>query len=438
MLLRGLIQREEWDEIRARLQSDCAYLTLELSSRDRLNRTTLHNAAAKLSAPSDLVILLADRAPRRILQAVDVGGNTVLHMAAATGNAAVLRALLEKMARLQQQQGQQQSISSTNNDNGLTPAALAWKKYLHPDFTLFDRSDSTRRDHLPVTELQTQHLQALCRTKHFGALNDRNSLALLNLWNKTVVLCYAATHPGMEYPIFGGGLQWNSLRALVQYGGDHLLQWPSIAVQLALQLQCHDCDTLHKELARPVDAASGNLLLHVAASSSPCPIVTLSTAVHRQLEQQMDPTWSTLTTRSVVACVCHWYPAAAAVRNTAGQLPIHAAIATAKPWKGGVDVLLQAFPAAADEIDRATGLAPALQAAASPKCRLTVVWELLRNRPDQLSQWRLKGNSNSSSLGRGKTLLPAGKRRQSSAAPEEAASSLFSPQRAASRRKVTM
>jgi hypothetical protein len=68
------------------LANDTSRLAAELSRRDNLVRTPLYYVSAKRSAPADL-----DRAPSLVVQSLDEGGNSVLHMADATGNWKLVR-----------------------------------------------------------------------------------------------------------------------------------------------------------------------------------------------------------------------------------------------------------------------------------------------------------------------------------------------------------
>jgi hypothetical protein len=384
MNLQSLIRRDDWVAIRAMLANDTNRLAAELGRRDNLARTPLHYASAKRSAPADLIGALVDRAPARIVQSLDVGGNSILHMAAATGNSSVLRVLLEKLALTRWLR---------QNDNGLTPVQLAWKKYLHPSFALFDRGDeqgdtgsrssssstsnTTSLQLPPLTEKQKMHLHLLTTVCRFSELSGGGYANLLDLWNKTIVLCYATAYPDMEYPIFGG-CTWNPLHALIQHGGNRGLQCPSIAVWLTLKL-CNATDD-KQQLTQPVDD-EGNLLLHIAASRPQCPMLQLSPNVAAELELMHPGAFSAYARRSVLAQLCHLDSTAAMYRNHARRLPLHLAISHGKPWRDGIDVLLQAHPAAMEEPDPVTDLVPLLQAAASPQCSLTVVWEILRSRP---------------------------------------------------------
>lgn len=170
----------------------------ELGRRDPLARTPLHYASAKRSAPADLVAALLERAPARVVQSVDVGGNSLLHMAAATENSSVLRVLLEKLASTSTQW---LTTRQNENDNGLTPVQMAWKKYLHPSFAFFDRGDSQGGNRNsssgmqlpPITEKQKLHLHLLTSVSRFSELSSPAagcaSASLLDLWNKTIVLC---------------------------------------------------------------------------------------------------------------------------------------------------------------------------------------------------------------------------------------------------------
>jgi hypothetical protein len=389
MILHGLIQRDDWEEIRAMLANDTTsrLVLAELGRRDPLARTPLHYASAERSAPADLVAALLERAPARVVQSVDVGGNSLLHMAAATENSSVLRVLLEKLASTSTQW---LTTRQNENDNGLTPVQMAWKKYLHPSFAFFDRGDSQGGNRNsssgmqlpPITEKQKLHLHLLTSVSRFSELSSPAagcaSASLLDLWNKTIVLCSATAHSDMEYPIFGGsGCTWNPLHALIQHGGNRSLQCPSIAVWLSLHL----CNATNdkQQLTHPVDD-KGNLLLHIAVSRPACPILSLSPNVAKQLEL-MHPSFSAYASRSVVAQLTHLNSTTAACRNHAGRLALHLAISHGKPWRDGIDVLLQAHPAAMEETDPVTDLVPLLQTAASPQCSLTVVWEMLRCRP---------------------------------------------------------
>jgi len=352
MILRGLIQRDEWNELEGLLHE--SPLSSELLSRDRLGRTLLHYACAKKRASVRAISTMLDQTPVRLHYAVDIGGNSLLHMAAASGNANVVRCLLERLER--------HELVRYQNDNGLTACMMAWKKYLHPSFAFFDRVNDDRF-HLPLTELQKQHVRLL-------TLPDRSG-DLLDLWNKTLVLTYATMHLDMTYPLYQTNA-FDPLTAMIQFGGNRTLQCPSMAVWLALHFSLQNQNVM-------VDS-QGNTLLHLAAMHAPCPILQLQLSV-RKLLIMLNEDFGSLAGQSVLAQVCHKQPHLACLRNHQGQFPLHLAIVNGKPWSD-IHVLLQAHPTAMEECDVHTN--PLLLAAMSPKCTLSTLWELLRSRPGLL------------------------------------------------------
>ncbi|KAL3919919.1 MAG: hypothetical protein SGILL_003512 [Bacillariaceae sp.] len=67
--------------------------------------------------------------------------------------------------------------------------------------------------------------------------------------------------------------------------------------------------------------------------------------------------------------------------SNAGQLPLHVAVASGKPWNDGVKTILSAYPEAISRIDPKTGLYPFLQAASTDRPDCGIILELLKKDP---------------------------------------------------------
>lgn len=347
-----MIQREAWEALRDMMRAG-EVSSAQLLRRDRLARTPLHYLAAKRSAPASVFGMMLDSLEQPSA-GVDIGGNTVLHMAAGCGNADIVRVLLERSVE-----------HSTTNDRGLTPVMLAWKKYVQPSFTLFDAVDSDRFP-LLLTELQKRHLRLLTEVNSLAELHSRGCDPLRHVWHTTLALVYAESQPNVPYPLYAP-TAFDPLTALIVYGGRRSCQCPTVAVWLALRwyprnLQAKD--------------AQGRTLLHRASAAPPLPILNVASTS----EQCLRLLHAEAALSSVIEQLCAMDAGAAWIVDSAGRLPLHIALATGKPWRD-IHALLSAYPESARSVDAITDLPPLLLAATTAKCPLTVVFELLRSRP---------------------------------------------------------
>lgn len=360
MILRGLVQRGDWDDLRELLLDDPSRWRNELTMRDRLGRTLLHAAATKRDIPPNVVQLIIQQTPRRLHWALDLGGNSALHMAAASGNAMTLLKLQEEL------QGQP-TLLQYENDNGLTACGIAWKKFMNPSFTLFDSCDSGRFQ----TDLSPQQKRHLMKLTEF----DTKPEPLRTLWHKTLVLCRAAEFPEMTYPLFTDGHS-ETLTALVKHGGDPGFQRPSIAVCLDLR------SAENRASGTDYIDEKQNTLLHLACWKPSLSVFALGES-SKSFVEEVDPELAAVVDRSVIAQLCHWDASAAKQRNSTGRLPIHLAILSGKTFIDEIQAVWKAHPPALEAADPLTGLPPLLLAARYG-CTLTTVWEMLRHSPGVL------------------------------------------------------
>lgn len=371
-ILTDLIQRNRWEELDEWLASgastsDSLLLLTEMNRIDRLGRNPLHYACAKKRAPAHIVKLMLDRASSSSSLTKDTGryhnrtppplirndicGNTLLHAAAACGNAQVVRVLVEKYDDCGT------SIRQVN-DVGMTPLMMAWRKYLDASFTLFGDGRSGGRMAPEIFE----NMETLLKCT--SLLDLKSMERLRDLWEKTYYLTIAAR---ATYHHAGRDNQGRLLHTLIAVGGRRQCQCPTAAVWLAIRFY-------HEQLEQKDE--EGNLPLHLAALHPTLPIIPL-------FMDELEPLTSQVNV-SVVSHLVKAHPVAASVVNRQGQLPLHLAIEHGKPWEGALLPLLLAAPQAMDQRDTKTKLFPVLQAASTRSCSLSTVFELLRCRPDIL------------------------------------------------------
>jgi hypothetical protein len=236
---------------------------------------------------------------------------------------------------------------------------MAWKKHLY-SVTLFGDVRSLGR----VSPLICENIRFILLIKTIKDLQAPKMERLRDLWDKTCIICYAAQSPSMYHPICESKL-WRPLHSLVTVGGNKQVQCPTIALWLAIHLYSRH------ELSLPDE--EGNLPLHLASANAEMPILPL-------LMKELDPLRET--SHSATQLLVQAYPEAARVGNNVGQLPLHIAISTGKPFDTVISTLLRAAPETVEQIDPLTCLPPVLQAAATRKCPLSVLYELLRAHPE--------------------------------------------------------
>lgn len=82
--------------------------------------------------------------------------------------------------------------------------------------------------------------------------------------------------------------------------------------------------------------------------------------------------------KPILVLLAEAYPQAAARKSGEGRLPIHYAIESGKTLDRGILNLIYGGPHTLDQRDPKTMLNPCLLAAASPRCRLSTAFELLK------------------------------------------------------------
>lgn len=357
-LLTELIQRNAWQELYECLLSfPQSRLIAELFMTDRLGRTPLHYACAKKQAPQHVVALMLHHVGQKWFSSRDICGNTPLHAAAANGNAQIVSLLLESLhsRRLQYV-----------NDVGSTPLLMAWKKYLNPTSTLFGHVNARGRTSYENIDMLT-HVQDALQLQQ-----DDECHRLQDVWNKTIVLVAHASNKGGGSP----SIMKRPLHELLVIGGKRHVQCPTVAYWLAIRLYPHH---LH------LNDEHGNLAIHLAAKHNSLNIIPMLVASHNapSLHEQHGNELSIVNaTESALTQLSKAYPKGAVTPNRQDRLPIHLAIESGKAFENGIHALVQAAPQTLEQRDSRTKLYPFLLAAASPKAPLTVVWELIRARPD--------------------------------------------------------
>jgi ankyrin repeat protein len=347
-LLTELIQRNSWGALEHTLaegqRSRQDRLISELFVSDRLGRTPLHYACAKKQAPEPVVSLMLDRCGTHWSNSRDICGNTPLHAAAANGNASVVRVLMENLCSQRLQYV---------NDVGSTPLLMAWKKYLDPAFTLFGHVNAVGRMSPKVSE----NIHLLTSVQDVVQLQeDADYSCLQDVWNKTACLVARAK---------GSSVLVRPLHDIVTVGGKRHVQCPTVAYWLAIRLYAHQ---LH------LTDEHGNLPIHLAAQHPDLHVIPMIMD-HDELSV-LEATESALTQ------LAKQHPKGAVTPNRDDRLPIHLAIESGKAYEHGIHALVHAAPQTLEQRDVKTKLPPFLLAAASPKAPLTVVWELVRARPD--------------------------------------------------------
>jgi len=445
MVLRNLVQQDDWVTIQTLLQEN-RLAASELTLRDRLNRTPLHYAVAKQGAPPYIIHRLLDTAgvgmthsTSALLSAVDIGGNSILHMAAATGNAMIVRVVLERIssqslashdlegernhhddssreapfhptmhaeALQRENRGTNEHVSLLQhharlrwmcrapNDHGLTPCLLAWTKYFYPSFSLFQSLQSARHGTATLTERQERHLSQLVDASATASgITSRVFLEeqplLRNLWSKTLFLAYSATYFDMVHPLELCS-PFDPLLELIRHG--NALQCPTVAIGLALLLK-ENQKAKHRNHGndQSVDfLPDGQTYLHLAAQSRPCPVLPLAPPLlqylHRSDLANSGRCQQLLRVaqkqQSALIQVLRWQPAAASARDSLGRLPLHIALGCGHqvPWCD-VQHLLLAYPASQYGVDPVTGLSPLLLAATSSVTELTTLYKMIQSRP---------------------------------------------------------
>lgn len=373
--LTSLIRRNRWEELeewlvsRSPVSTNADLLVTEMNRVDRLGRNPLYYACAKKRAPVHIVKLMLDLAAttssssaavppskkssyvkRAPLVRTDICGNTLLHAAAACGNAQVVRVLLETFAH------RGKTIRQIN-DVGMTPLMMAWRKHLDASFTLFGDGRSAGRMSPEVSE----NVQLLLQSSRTSDLEGMERLS--DLWDKTCALTYRDANT--KYP--SRGQPKRLLHTLATVGGQQQVQCPTLVMWLAIRFN-------RDQLAQQDD--EGNLPLHLASTHLELPTMPLFMKVLQPFIKHANS--------SIVLMMVKEYPAAASIMNRQGRIPLHLAIDQGKPWDGALLPLLRAAPQAMEQRDPITKLFPALQAAATRSCSLSIVFELLCRRPDIL------------------------------------------------------
>ena len=353
-LITELIQRNEWEDLYESLSSQQRRLLAELWMTDRLGRTPLHYACAKKQAPEVVIALMLHHCGTKWYSSRDICGNTPLHAAAANGNAHVVRILLRHLhysSRLQYV-----------NDVGSTPLLMAWKKYLDPSSTLFGHVHSVGR---PSPE-GTRNIHLLTSVHDVFELQENDDyVALQDVWSKTACLVSQDNKP-MTRP----------LHELAAVGGKRHVQCPTVAYWLAIRLYSHHLH-LNDEL--------GNLPIHLAAIHPN--LAVLPMIFDASTEQDLSNV-----TESALTQLAKTYAKGAVTLNRHLRLPIQLAILSGKDFHEGIHALVQAAPHTLEQRDVHTKLPPFLLAATCPKAPLTVVWELIRARPDLISSMANSNN----------------------------------------------
>jgi ankyrin repeat protein len=374
-LVTELIQRNAWEQLELLLLNE--RLISELFVVDRLGRTPLHYACAKKQAPESVVLLMLEKCRKWCLSR-DICGNTPLHAAAANGNATIVKLLLQHLNTMRIQYV---------NDVGSTPLLMAWKKYLSPSSTLFGHVHSVGR---LSPKVSSENIRLLSSIQHVSQLKDIRFAHLQDVWTKTLVLVARAKQSVMR-PLFD----------LLSVGSKRHVQCPTVAYWLAIRLfasgEIHQRD------------ACGNLPIHLAAQHANLAVIPMASIPNDFLEKQENELSVLDATESALTQLAKRYPKGAMTPDRQGRLPIHLAIESGKQYEQGIHALVQAAPQTLEQGDVKTGLPPFLLAATSPKASLTLVWELVRARPDLIL------NSMTSST----LLLKVGGKRPATVQPEK-------------------
>lgn len=336
-----------------------------LQPRDVMGANLVHYACANPKVPVDLVAAIfrastAAGLERWCSHAVDRGGSSAVHYAAALGSDEVLALVLQCLPR---------SLVMGTKKTSFSPCQLVWHSYFH------------QRPSEPKEALKERiyHLT----NAHSSSLRSRLPDAVRQLWSKTMILCsherhrtiaFHGSHTSNAQCLFGKDV----IAALIR-SKENGLDGPTVAVWFALQGTTTD-------LLTPCDD-EGNLLLHIAAASAPLSVLRLGQPQQqpRSAETEASSSWLAWAQRSVLAQLCFLEPRAARVRNRAGQLPLHVAALPPHPWTDGLDVLLRAHPGARTVLDPVSQLPPFLQQAAlaGDGCHhLTTLFEMIRNNAD--------------------------------------------------------
>lgn len=373
-LLTLLIQRNAWEELHESLTS--RRLIGELFRTDRLGRTPLHYACAKKQAPEDVVALMLHFYGTKWFTSRDICGNTPLHASAANSSAVIVKLLLQNLhsRRLQYV-----------NDVGSTPLLMAWKKYLDPSFTLFGHVDSIGRKSAKVS-----HNMHLLRTIQDVVMlqDDPEHLHLLDVWNKTLLLVSRANKASTSSS--SNEKLARPLHDILTVGGNRNVKCPTVAFWLALRLYSHHVDIKDEQ---------GNLPIHLAAKYDGLYVLPMShmdttAAAHLEDDHQATGLSVVHATDSALAQLAKVHPKGALTPTRDDRLPIHLAIESGTTYnEGGICALVHAAPQTLEVRDVQTKLPPFLLAAASPKAPLTVVWELVRARPDLIGTMVHKANT---------------------------------------------
>lgn len=361
-LLTELIQRNAWEELHHFLLQ--GRLISELFMVDRLGRTPLFYACAKKQAPQAVVLFMLQTCVKWFASR-DICGNTPLHAAAANGNAAIVKLLLQHLyysRRLQYV-----------NDVGSTPLLMSWKKFLDPAFTLFGHVNKVGRASPKVTE----NLRLLTSIHDISQLDeDYIYVSLQDVWIKTMCLVgHAAAKQNSGVVTAAAGMQ-RPLHDLLLVGGKRHVQCPTVAYWLAIRL--FGSQHIHQRDER------GNLPIHLAAQHANLYVIPM--IVLDDDSAQDDNELSILdATESALTQLAKRYPKGAVTPDRQDRLPIHLAIESGKAFQDGIHALVKAAPQTLERRDVKTKLPPFLLAAASSKAPLTVTWELIRARPDLIS-----------------------------------------------------
>lgn len=374
-ILTELIQRNAWGAVHDLLAEPHPHPPAieELFIVDRLGRTPLHYACVKRGAPDNVVEWMLYHAQKRGKARLrDICGNTPLHAAAYNGNESVVRVLSNEL---------RMPLPMHVNDVGSTPLLMAWKKYLDPTFTLFGNVAICRSPPKP------SHLSLLYGIASVKQLQeDPHCAPLQDVWNKTICLIGRtsgtrigkapqhsspiAHHPAQNAHLPPPPSLTRPLHELATVGGKRHIKVPTIAFWLAIQMFPYQL--LEKD-------AHGNLPIHLAAMHEELPSIPLM--LENSSNSKMRQASASALTQLAQHC-----PKSASTVNASGKLPIHLAIECGKSYANGINALVCAAPFTLEvPAPPPIRLAPFLLAAASSKASLTVVWELIRARPDLIT-----------------------------------------------------
>ena len=338
----GKIANGDWDAVRKSLRSKQSKETFKSHNFDADGYNPFQKVCSHPDAPHDVISKMVRIDKDNLFQTTNGSKKRVspLILACETGSAETVKMLLKLSTNHNHDIVNYVVMGGEGNwdQPKLSSLEVVWLRLINPTY----ENHVGEKNNIDIAAQNLEHLDAVKSTADLKG-------KLMDTWDKSVALLWAASTGSMDMPIMGGG--WHAIHAITNINRDCLhKRWcPSIVLWFALKLYPEQVKWADKD---------GNLPLHLAARND---------RFHYALEIPGADTFSdisrkilSMTVEREIDMLSNVYLDGVRTQNKEGKLPLHVLAEF-----GGItsnpnlfDTLVSAAPMSIRARDPVTGLYP--------------------------------------------------------------------------------